>query len=76
MAAYQSELTGFLKTLKQQRPEIEEKQREGRALWWDRPTDPDDARRWQASRVAQSAYVYYAAQPAAPATGTPPAKAS
>ena len=30
---YESELTGFLRALVQSRPQIEAKQREGRALW-------------------------------------------
>jgi hypothetical protein len=65
--AYESELTGFLRALKQDRPQIEDKQREGRALWWDRRPDPDDLQRWQASRVRQGAYVYYPQEPAEPA---------
>lgn len=65
---YESELTGFLRSLKQSRPQIEAKQREGRALWWDRRPDPDEQQRWQASRVRQSAYVYYQLEPAKPDT--------
>ena len=49
MKAYESELSGFLRTLKQQ-PQIEARQREGRALWWDRQLDADELQRWQASR--------------------------
>jgi hypothetical protein len=59
MAAYESELTGFLRALKKERPELDDKQRQARALWWDRPADPDDVRRWQASQVKSSAYAYY-----------------
>lgn len=60
MAAYVSELTTFLRDLKQARPEIERKQREGRALWWDRNPDPEEQERFGAARVGQPAYVYYA----------------
>ena len=60
---YESELTGFLRSLKQDRPQIEALQREGRALWWDRRPDPDDLQRWKASRVRQGAYVYYPPEP-------------
>lgn len=63
---YESDLTGFLRSLKQDRPQIEAKQREGRALWWDRHPDPDDLQRWQASRVRQPAYVYYPQEPVRP----------
>ncbi len=63
MANYESELTAFLRSLKQSRPEIEKKQKEGRALWWDTNPDPEQWRRWQAGRVRQSAYVYYDPKP-------------
>jgi hypothetical protein len=65
---YESELTGFLRSLKEEKPQIESKQREGRALWWDRRPDPDDLKRWQASRVCQGAYVYYPQEPVKPGT--------
>ena len=69
MKPYESELTTFLRTLKSQRPQIEDRQREGRALWWDRFPDAEQQQRWQASRVRQSSYVYYAPpKPEAPST--------
>lgn len=56
---YESEATLFLKSLKQQNPHIEQNQREGRALLWDKePMDLDTQARNKASRVKQSAYVY------------------
>jgi len=66
MAAYESELTGFLRTLRAN-PGVADRQREGRALWWDRPTDPEDQQRWDAARVRASAYQYY---PPLPRTGS------
>ena len=66
MAQYESELTGFLRKLKQEKPQIEASQREGREMWWDCHPDPDDLRRWQASSVHQGAYVYYAPQAVKP----------
>lgn len=56
---YQSEITRFLAELKQKNPRLEQSQREGRALLWDRPQDADTARRNRESRVALQAYVYY-----------------
>ncbi len=70
MAAYESEITGFLRSLKQANPEIENRQREGRALWWDRPHDPDELRRWQEARVQASPYQYYPFAPVKPAAGS------
>ena len=56
---YESEATLFLKDMKQQNPNIEQSQREGRALLWDRESlDLDTQERNNASRVKQQAYVY------------------
>lgn len=56
---YESEATLFLKNLKQQNPNIEKNQREGRALLWDKePIDLDTQERNKSSRVRQQAYVY------------------
>ncbi|MCS6763056.1 MAG: DUF3460 family protein [Candidatus Protistobacter heckmanni] len=58
MALYQSDITRFLNTLKQQ-PEIERGQREGRALLWDKaPVDLDERQALQQTRVKQRGYVY------------------
>ena len=59
MAMYESDITQFLKTLKQERPSMESEQREGRALLWDKtPIDLEERARANASRVAQKPYVY------------------
>jgi len=36
MAAYESDLTRFIRDLKQKKPELERAQREARAIWWPR----------------------------------------
>jgi Protein of unknown function (DUF3460) len=56
--AYESEITKFLRELKQNNPNIEVEQRKGRAIWWDKPQDSDTSARQVASRVPQNAYVY------------------
>ena len=55
---YESDTTRFLRDLKAKRPEIEAKQREGRAQLWDRELDRDEQARYRASRVPQQPYVY------------------
>ena len=70
MAQYESELTAFLRKLKSEHPEVEREQMKGRALWWDKHLDPDDLQRWEASRVRMPAYVYFAAEPLNPASGS------
>jgi thiamine kinase-like enzyme len=57
---YQSDITKFLNELKQQRPTLEEEQRRGRALLWDKqPIDLEERTGQQVSRVNQTPYVYY-----------------
>ncbi len=55
---YQSDATKFLNDLKAKQPELERRQREGRAIFWDKQLDWDELKRWQQSRVRQQAYVY------------------
>ncbi|MBV8666331.1 MAG: DUF3460 family protein [Burkholderiaceae bacterium] len=56
---YESETSQFIKQLKEQKPHLEEGQRAGRALLWDKdPIDLDQTRRANESRVKQQAYVY------------------
>jgi hypothetical protein len=56
---YESEFTKFLKELKQQKPDLEAKQREGRALLWDKePRQLDEQQRTLDSTIKQQAYVY------------------
>ncbi len=55
---YESDITCFLKDLRAERPHLEQAQRDGRALWWDKPQDIDTAQRNRESRIAQRSYVY------------------
>jgi hypothetical protein len=55
---YESEFTVWLRELKKARPQLEEEQRKGRAIWWDRPQDLDTQRRDRQSRLPQPPYVY------------------
>jgi hypothetical protein len=57
--SYESDFTKFLKDLKQKDPELEQKQRDGRSILWDKaPIDLDARRRAAESRVTQQPYVY------------------
>ncbi|WP_050464846.1 DUF3460 family protein [Herbaspirillum autotrophicum] len=56
---YESEATKFIAELKVKNPQLEEQQRAGRALLWDKtPLDLDKSARDKESRVEQSPYVY------------------
>ena len=55
---YTSEFTDFLNAMKAADPGLEAKQREGRALLWDKPYDASRREEERDSRVAQQAYVY------------------
>jgi hypothetical protein len=55
---YRSDVTQFIDTLKQDRPSLEQEQRQGRALLWDKPVDRELQQQWKQARIAQQAYVY------------------
>ena len=56
---YESEHTKFIAELKKNNPAIEEGQREGRALLWDKaPISLSEQERTAEARVKQQAYVY------------------
>jgi hypothetical protein len=59
MALYESEHTQFMREWLQQHPEELQAQKEGRALWWDKPVrDLDSQRRLAEVSVPQKAYCY------------------
>ena len=56
---YESDHSLFIKKLKEQNPLLEEDQRKGRALQWDKaPLTLDEQQRRADSRVKQQPYVY------------------
>jgi len=56
---YESEFTLFLRELKQRDPAVQERQRAGRALLWDKaPVNPEESQRNAASTVKRHAYTY------------------
>lgn len=57
-ANYESDITRFIRELKAKLPDLDRKQREGRAIFWDKTLDADDLRRWNESAVEQQPYVY------------------
>jgi hypothetical protein len=57
---YESEITHFLQQLKAEKPDLEERQRQARARWWDKtPVAINEAECRQQASVAQPPYVYY-----------------
>lgn len=59
VSLYESEFTKFLTDLKKKDPGIEQRQREGRSLLWDKaPIDLDAMHRARESRIKQQPYVY------------------
>ena len=55
---YTSDTTSFIDRLKANKPSLEEEQRQGRALLWDKRIDLDAAADNDESRVPQQPYVY------------------
>lgn len=56
---YVSEHTQFIRKLLEAKPDLQEKQREGREIWWDKtPEALSEEKRMDEGRVAQPPYVY------------------
>ena len=55
---YQSDTTQFLSDLHQQKPDLLQRQLQGRSLLWDAKADAEVNQQYQKARIAQQAYVY------------------
>ena len=55
---YKSDVTQFIESLKSRDPQLEDRQRQGRSLLWDRPIDRQAQDAWKRARVPQQPYVY------------------
>jgi hypothetical protein len=55
---YKSDVTQFLEDLKAKKPNLEDEQRAGRAIFWDKRVDLDAQEEWRDARVPQQPYVY------------------
>lgn len=58
MARYESDITLFLKQLKEDKPELNEAQLEGRARLWDKAQDLRLQHELDEAQIAQKPYVY------------------
>lgn len=58
---YTSDTTDFIEQLKRDKPGLDEGQRQGRALLWDKQIDRDLQAEFRAGRVQQKPYVYQTA---------------
>lgn len=59
---YKSDVTAFIEEMKSKKPTLEEEQRQGRALLWDRGQDRDAQEEFQDATVPQQPYVYQTKQ--------------
>ena len=55
---YNSEVSNFIDQLKADKPDLEARQRAGRALLWDKNVDREAWGDWRDAQVPQQAYVY------------------
>lgn len=55
---YKSDVTSFIEQLKSAKPTLEEEQRQGRALLWDKRLDRQALAEQEDARVPQQPYVY------------------
>ena len=56
---YKSDVTQFIDSLKQRDAQLEERQRQGRLLLWDKSVDREAQKGFNDGRVAQQPYVYH-----------------
>lgn len=57
--SYESDHTKWMREWLEQHPQELEEQKQGRALWWDKPgQSPEAQRRHAAARVPQKPYYY------------------
>ena len=56
--AYTSDVTTFIDRLKVDKPTLEEEQRQGRALLWDKRIDREAEAEYSDAKVPQQPYVY------------------
>ncbi len=75
MPMYESEITRFIREMKDKNPGIVELQRKNRATWWDKPQDLEIQQEHSESAVPQPPYVYFPL-PAAPEDQEPGNSAS
>jgi hypothetical protein len=59
---YTSDVTSFIEALKAKRPALEDEQRRGRALLWDRHVDRAAEADYDDANVPQQPYVYQTRQ--------------
>ena len=55
---YTSDVTNFIEELKSKKPTLEDEQRAGRALLWDRSLSREALAEWRDAKVPQQPYVY------------------
>jgi hypothetical protein len=55
---YTSDATQFIEQLKTAKPQLEQEQRQGRSLLWDKQIDRDFQSQAEAGQIAQAPYVY------------------
>ena len=59
---YKSDISSFIDELKAKKPSLEDEQRRGRAIWWDRRVDLQAETEYEDARVRQQPYVYQTKQ--------------
>ncbi len=55
---YMSDTTQFIEQMKEAKPDLDLRQRQGRALLWDKQIDRDQQAEFREGRVQQQPYVY------------------
>jgi hypothetical protein len=56
---YESDTTRFIRDFLNKNPEIVEKQRVARSMWWDRKQDREQRKEFDQATVSKKPYEYY-----------------
>ncbi|GKS68169.1 protein of unknown function [Nitrosomonas sp. PY1] len=57
--SYESDHTKFIRELLEKNPELQEKRKAARNMWWDRGLDKEEQKKFKESNDPKKPYAYY-----------------
>ncbi len=59
---YESDHTKFMRELLEKNPELQEKRKAARSIWWDKKLNKEEQKRFKEAAVPMKPYVYFGAE--------------
>lgn len=56
---YESDHTNFIRELLEKKPELNEKRKAARSMWWDKKLNKEEQKRFKESNEPMKPYVYF-----------------